>query len=356
METWGMKLGSVVNTIRGGKSHVDKRKDLESIGFNYESQSRSHGYELVKVALQTFKDLNGDMLVPKKFVVPINDITWPEETWGMKLGNVVNNIRGGNSHVKKREDLESIGFNFNPQKLIYGYEAIKVALMKYKELEGDMLVPQKFVVPEDDITWPEETWGMKLGIVVRNIRRGNSHVKKRIDLENIGFNYDSQSRYHGYELVKVALQTYKDLNGDMLVPNKFVVPEDDITWTEETWGMKLGSVVHDIRRGKSHVDKRKDLESIGFNFNPQKLLYGYEATKVASMKYKELKGDMLVSQRFVVPEDDITWPIETWGMKLGIVVRNIRGGNSYVKKRIDLENMGFDYSPQKGVPKRKGVP
>jgi hypothetical protein len=44
---------------------------------------------------------------------------------------------------------------------------------------------------------------------------------------------------------------YKESNSDMLVPSRFVVPEDDIIWPEETWGMKLGSVVNDIRRGKS---------------------------------------------------------------------------------------------------------
>jgi hypothetical protein len=73
-----------------------------------------------------------------------------------------------------------------------------------------------------------------------------------------------------YELVKVALQTYKDLNGNMLVSQKFVVPTDDIIWSEETWGMKLGSVVSDIRRGESYVSKSGDLKSIGFDFNLHK--------------------------------------------------------------------------------------
>ncbi len=56
------------------------------------------------------------MLVPYVFVVPVNDIIWPIETWGMKLGIVVSNIRHGKSHVSKSGDLKSIGFDFNLHK------------------------------------------------------------------------------------------------------------------------------------------------------------------------------------------------------------------------------------------------
>jgi hypothetical protein len=189
-----MNLGIVVKNIRRGKSCVDERADLESIGFNYNSKSLRYGYKLVQVALLTCKDLNGDMLVPARFVVPTNDIIWPEETWDMKLGSVVNDIRGEKSHVHKRADLESIGFNFNLHKQSNVYELVRAAMLKYKGLKGNMLVPQKFVVPTDDISWPEETWGMKLGSVVDTIRRGKSYANKQADLESIGFNYDSKNK------------------------------------------------------------------------------------------------------------------------------------------------------------------
>eukprot|EP00596_Hydrurales_sp_CCMP1899_P006115 CAMPEP_0119052184 /NCGR_PEP_ID=MMETSP1177-20130426/73569_1 /TAXON_ID=2985 /ORGANISM="Ochromonas sp, Strain CCMP1899" /LENGTH=217 /DNA_ID=CAMNT_0007031673 /DNA_START=834 /DNA_END=1484 /DNA_ORIENTATION=- len=217
------------------------------------------------------------MLVPQRFVVPVNDIIWPKETWGMKLGTVVSNIRAGTSYVAKREDLESIGFDFNSQQI--GYEAIRAALMKYKDLKGDMLVPHNFVVASDNIIWPKETWGMKLGRDVINIRAGNSWKDKREDLESIGFDFNPQKLRYGYEATKAALLKYKDLKGDMLVPTKFVVASDNIIWPEETWGKKLGRDVINIRGGHSWKDKREDLESIGFDFNPQTLRYGYKATK-----------------------------------------------------------------------------
>ena len=37
------------------------------------------------------------------------------------------------------------------------------ALERYSALYGHMLVPQTFVVPVDDPSWPEETWGIPLG-------------------------------------------------------------------------------------------------------------------------------------------------------------------------------------------------
>jgi hypothetical protein len=119
------------------------------------------------------------MLVSRNFVVPDYDIRWPEEMRDMNLGTVVNRIRQGKFYVDKRADLESVGFDYNRQENGYGYEAIKAAFLKYKYIYGNMLVPSRFVVPADDIRWPEEMWGMKLGGVVNNIRCGKSYADKR---------------------------------------------------------------------------------------------------------------------------------------------------------------------------------
>jgi hypothetical protein len=165
----------------------------------------------------------------------------------MNLGSVVSNIRCRKNYVSKRADLESIGFEFDTQKQSNRYELVRVALLKNKDINCHLLVPCRLVVPANDITWPKETWGMKLGTVVMSIRQGKSCVDKRAELESIGFYYRSQSRNHGYELIKVGLNTYKDINGDLLVPTKFVVPTGDIIWPEETWGMNLGYVLDCIK-------------------------------------------------------------------------------------------------------------
>jgi hypothetical protein len=47
--------------------------------------------------------------------------------------------------------------------IAYGYEKVKAAFLQYKALFGDLLVPDIFVVPVTE-DWPEELWGIKLGV------------------------------------------------------------------------------------------------------------------------------------------------------------------------------------------------
>jgi hypothetical protein len=325
-------VGIVVSNVRG-----------ESI-----VRRKAPGYEKIKKALLNYKDLNGDMLVPYKFVVSANEKTWPEDMLGKKLGAIAMRIRAGTSFSKMRLDLESIGFNFNFQKLSYGCETIRAALLKYKNLKGDMLVPKRFLVPANDIEWPKEMWSMKLGTVVNKIRAGTSWSKNRADLESIGFDFNRQEIGYEYETIRAVLLKCRDLNGNMLVPQTFVVPADD-TWPKEMWNVKLGFIVNSIRGGKSCSKNRADLESIGFDFNLQKLFYGYESVRAALLKYMDLNGDMLVPQRFAVPADEITWPKEMWDMKLGTIVNSIRAGTRWSKNRADLESIGFNFNRQEIV-------
>jgi hypothetical protein len=209
--------------------------------------------------LLKYNNLNGDMLVPYGFVVPADEITWPEEMWDMKLGTIVKSIRAGTGYSKNRVDLESIGFDFNRQEIGYGYKTIRAALLKYKDLNGNMLVPYGFVVPANDIEWPKEMWNVKLGFIVKSIRAGTGYSKHRADLESIGFDFNRQEIGYGYKTIRAALLKYKDLNVDMLVPQRFVVPANYKTWPEEMSGMNLGTIASNIRAGTSCSKKRTDL-------------------------------------------------------------------------------------------------
>jgi virulence-associated protein VapD len=291
-------------------------------------------------------DLKRNMLVPQSFVVPTDDDTWPIKTWGMKLGTIVSNIRNNNAYADHRPRLESIGFDYTDQSLYYGYDVVEPALLTYKYLKKNMLVPASFEVPTDDDTWPIKTWGMKLGGVVYTIRNKNNYADHRPRLESIGFDYTDQISHYGYDVVEPALLTYMDFKRNMLVPQSFVVPTDDDTWPIKTWDMKLGTVVSNIRNNNAYADHRPRLESIGFDYTDQSSSYGYDVVEPALLTYKHLKRNMLVPASFEVPTDDDTWPIETWGMKLGGVVRGIRNKNTYADHRQRLESIGFDYTCQ----------
>ena len=142
----------------------------------------------------------------------------------------------------------------------------------YKEVHGDMRVPCAFVVPSS-VPWAEETWGMRLGNAVSNIRadglylKGDGAAKRRAWLDEMGFVWDEYERR--WEDARSALTTYKEVHGDLEVTRDFVVPSS-APWAEETWGMRLGSAVRDIRikgiylNGEDAAERRAWLDEMGF--------------------------------------------------------------------------------------------
>ena len=69
----------------------------------------------------------------------------------------------------KKNEMIALGFMFDNQRAKYGFDLVKCALLKYKEIHGNFLVKQKFLVPSGSgvggkgMEWPEKTWGIKLG-------------------------------------------------------------------------------------------------------------------------------------------------------------------------------------------------
>ena len=108
-----MMLGRIAGRIRKGAQYVDKKEELDAIGFSYDKQvdPNATGWEVVKAALLAYKEREGDLLVPTKFIVPRGDPeTWPESTWGVKLGSIVNNIRLKGYYKNHHQELIEMGF------------------------------------------------------------------------------------------------------------------------------------------------------------------------------------------------------------------------------------------------------
>ena len=96
----------------------------------------------------------------------------------MNLGSNVNSILNGEHYVRDRPDrramLEGMGFSFVPKR-DRRWQQIKVALETYKAIYGDLYIMQSFEVPSDDAAWPEETWGLKLGLITSTLRLHESY-------------------------------------------------------------------------------------------------------------------------------------------------------------------------------------
>lgn len=290
-------------------------------------------YDIHLVALLNYKKLTGDMLVPYKFVVPENS-DWPSETWKLNLGVFVGDVRNRTFYADRNEELRNLGFEFELKfNKRYGYDLVKKAMLRYKELYGNMLITSVYLVPDTE-EWPTSMRGMKLGCIVNNVRRGSSYADKRQELIEIGFDFESQHKY-GYDLVKQGLIRYKEINGHINVPARFSIPNNHAEWPSELWNIKLGTVVHDIRRG-SYAEKREELLQLGFVYVLRKK-FDYECVKIAVYKYRELNhGDTRVPKVYNIPQNDPWYPEETWGMCLGSYANRIKSGSLWPDKYSDL--------------------
>mmetsp|Transcript_37679 Transcript_37679/g.82549 ORF Transcript_37679/g.82549 Transcript_37679/m.82549 type:complete len:1014 (-) Transcript_37679:79-3120(-) len=244
-------------------------------------------WQAVIAALQMYNAAYGDLKVPSRFVVPSLP-PWPEVAWGLKLGQRVASIRSTGKYVQddndRRQTLDDMGFLWrlraqSREGTMDGitFDQVFEALQKYREViqpRGKINVPSNFVVPNAD-PWPESTRGMPLGKKMPAIRskaylKANPGAADR--LAKLGFEFDGKAAANDQRYLKVldALTRYKELNGDLLVPQPFVVPDGDKDWPEDTWGLRLGARVNAIRSQgtfvKTNPVRRQELDELGFEW------------------------------------------------------------------------------------------
>ena len=217
---------------------------------------------------------------------------------------------------------------------------VKEALLSYHRIYGHYNIPCQFVIPSMSLDWPESVWDLKLGTIVRDMRSKDSYRDQRGELEDMGFDFQT-TRDRQYEVTKIALNTYMHLMGDMDVPVLFRVPENDLSWPEITWGLKLGNIAAHIRSLERFKKHRDELMKMGFPFHSKSKKVGWHKLCIALLRYKEIHGNLLVPFTYVIPSKSTDWPKNTWGMKLGFQVGGIRCQNYYKEHHAELAAMGF---------------
>ena len=121
------------------------------------------------------------MDVGPSFICPDND-RWAISTRGLPLGSMIGVIRSKqflSDNPEAREKLDGLGFELDGKAAANNqrFKTVFTALKAYKEANGDMLVPQPFVIPDGDSAYPESTWGLRLGARVNAIRSQGTFVK-----------------------------------------------------------------------------------------------------------------------------------------------------------------------------------
>merc|ERR1719215_652124 len=232
----------------------------------------------------------------------------------MKLGENIRRIRQL-TPVKlspgQLQALKSLGFTW--VSVLRGKsqrtweDSIMVALQTYRRLKGDLKVPQCFTIPDKSEEWPQGTRGLKLGQVVNRIRQGkyaSAVARDREILDKLGFIWKARTAVventieTWEEQIIPALEVYRKVKGDLLVPVRFIVPKNDASWPKKTWGLRLGKVVNGLRHGRyqrsmNHYKNR--LDSLGFVWDLKSVggpRRRWDITSISS----SLSGEVLKSQ------------------------------------------------------------
>jgi len=261
-------------------------------------------------AFRMYKAAYGDLKVPSRFVVPAM-APWPETAWQLKLGQRVAAIRSTGRYVQnsesRRKALDDMGFLWRLRAPSPGgrtagdgskggaikldedgvtfdqvYDALKTYRQSVQPGTEPLNVPPSYEVPDCE-PWPSSTRGLPLGKLIPSVR-SKSYLKSRPGarekLAELGFVFDGKAAANDlrYRRVFDALVRYKEIYGDLLVPQPFSIPEtgaeDDEgeIWPDDVRGLRLGARVNAIRSQgtfvKSDPDRREQLDELGFVWEP----------------------------------------------------------------------------------------
>lgn len=319
----------------------------------------------------------GDFDIPVKFEIPAEE-PWPSLLHGLRLGRRLEKILGSEEffqkHPEKVRELEKLGFEPSLDSLLDEWALMFKTMQAYKQIYGDLRISSKFIVPDTD-EWPRYSRNLKLGVRVAAIRSAGRYVKdhptRKQQLDEMGFEWRIRDHTHKqqlgediFEQVLEALNIYKvKVDRGLQVPNNFVVPADE-HWPSQLHGLKLGFFVQGIRNEDKLIfgreDRRQQLNDLGFSWaETGRSSYSnkrFDLIYSALAKYKELNGDLLVPQ---VPENDDSWPEETWGLKLGARTNAIRAQGTFVanspERRAMLDELGFNWEIQSSSKKKKAA-
>jgi superfamily II DNA or RNA helicase len=302
------KLGKWVYTQRNNKPTMspDRIRKLNDLGFVW-SVTKDTWKKGMK-ELEMYVKSHGDLAVNQSYISPS----------GFDLGNWVNTLRYPKNPLKaeRKAELDKIGFIWNIPE--HEWEVHYKALLTYRDDHGDCLVNYKYICPKTQL---------ELGKWVRSKRRSRNLGKmdeahERL-LDKIDFIWDE--REYIWDKSFKALENYKKLHGDCLVPSNHV----------SDCGVKLGSWVSTQRKNhkKGEISAKRTalLNSLKFVWNTND--YEWMASYKLLKQYKAEYGNSNVAQKYNNPPY----------LKLGYWVSTQRQNKSKLsQKRLKLlEEVGF---------------
>jgi hypothetical protein len=179
----------------------------------------------------------------------------------MELGCTVNSIRNNNRFSAYKQELKEMGFDFENQ--IYDWEKVKRALMAYKSIEGNLLVPYNFTIPVDDASWEPDLWGMELGYTVRSM---DSVRDPDIEQTTLDSEQGRKLLEEEFDNVILMISRWENLRKALLAymsEYEDFVPSD-YSWAHDLYFMNLEEVAKYIKSKNGFKAHRQELEDMGF--------------------------------------------------------------------------------------------
>lgn len=186
----GMKLGIKVSNIRNNGMYQRHHKRLGTLGFNFERKPQKGTTErcCMLTHIATGEELYFQSIAaaarelglhqPTLWKKAKEDSTQPYKSW------LVSSI----SEQRFLAAREAGGENVFVERK-YVYQDIFDALLRYKELHGDLHVPVEYIVNDTDMRYQSNTRGLNLGERLQSIRFKGKFRKHREQLLQLGVEF-----------------------------------------------------------------------------------------------------------------------------------------------------------------------
>ncbi|KDO32186.1 hypothetical protein SPRG_03403 [Saprolegnia parasitica CBS 223.65] len=287
--------------------------------------------------LVVYRACFGHSWVPNRFVVPHAD-PWPRRLRGAALGRDTDALRSLMVRLEPylEDALENLGFVWFKRydraiarcfdtstglKHMTAYQYVLEALKRFHALHGHVCVPEGFVVPKDDTSWPT---------ALRNVDL--AHALHILEVHPYALSTAEHTTAHGLGLVLDAplwadviemLDIYKNMNGAADVPVDYVVhatrkrsADGALVWPSRYDGVKLGEVARRVwlLSVQLPAHRQDDLAAVKFAFDT---LTSWRTVLRAKAAFASVHGHDDVPVSYVVPFDDAMMPVQWRGFRLG---------------------------------------
>jgi hypothetical protein len=361
-QLWGLKLGWKVQGILLRGTFIKYRAEFDRLGLTGKLGPVDDRAQQLMLAIKTYKLVNcvsdgSPVAIQIKFVVPHDSSDWPQELWGLKLGEKACNILHG-YYAEYQDEFDALGLTSKLGPTDLRAQRIIQAVKTYKRLHaipdgGSVAIPGSFVVPHDSSEWPQELWGMKLGAVTCGILHSGFYEEYRDIFDELGLSAKYPSIEDRVRDILLALKTYKRVHGipdgsQVMIPVSFVVPHDSPDWPQELWGLKLGSRTNCILHHGDYAQYRGEFDALGLTIKLGPIDDRAQRIMLALKTFKSVNNipensSLAVPTNFVVPRDNADWPQELWGMRLGETARSILVEDTYSEYRQEFDRLGLAF-------------